>query len=156
MAKGKHTHPRSQVKKLSTLILLTLFMLTLVIIVLLALGILYLPNTTDDSLITDRRKIYERWFYCNFILFHFDSHSWNVFNFSCFLIDLLLLLELVSVRRKRRSSGLKFFHGSQELSSITIFWLVFVIISWIYNNIPQYMFLDCEFRFWTFEIGNIF
>lgn len=59
MAKGKHTHPRSPVKKLSTLILLTLFMLTLVIILLLALGILYLPNTTDDSLITDRRKIYE-------------------------------------------------------------------------------------------------
>lgn len=155
MAKGKHTHPRSQVKKLSTLILLTLFMLTLVIIVLLALGILYLPNTTDDSLITDRRKIYERWFYFHVISFCYSVWFWFG---MCLIFHVLwlLLLELVSVWRKRRSSGLKFFHGSQELSSITIFWLVFVIISWIYNNISQYMFLDCEFSFWTFEIGNIF
>jgi hypothetical protein len=51
----------------------------------------------------------------------------------CLIFRVLWLpfLELVSVWRKGRSSGLKFFHGSQELSSITIFWSVFVIISWI-------------------------
>ncbi|PNX85779.1 prolyl 4-hydroxylase subunit alpha-1-like protein [Trifolium pratense] len=64
MAKGKYT--RSLGKKLSTVTLIfwTLFMLTILIIVLLALGILYLPNTTDDSsTITDlngfRRKTSE-------------------------------------------------------------------------------------------------
>ncbi|XP_058785484.1 probable prolyl 4-hydroxylase 3 [Vicia villosa] len=48
MAKAKL---RSQGKKLSTVTLIfwTLFMLTLVIIFLLALGIVYLPNTSDDS-----------------------------------------------------------------------------------------------------------
>ncbi|KAL5073836.1 hypothetical protein RYX36_012820 [Vicia faba] len=48
MAKSKL---RSQGKKLSTVTLIfwTLFMLTLVIIFLLALGIVYLPNTSDDS-----------------------------------------------------------------------------------------------------------
>ncbi|GAU24949.1 hypothetical protein TSUD_311840 [Trifolium subterraneum] len=64
MAKGKYT--RSLGKKLSTVTLIfwTLFMLTLVIIVLLALGILYLPSTGDDSSTTDlsgfRRKTSER------------------------------------------------------------------------------------------------
>ncbi|KAK2446553.1 putative prolyl 4-hydroxylase [Trifolium repens] len=49
MAKAKYS--RSPGKKLSTVTLIfwTLFMLTLVIIVLLALGIVYLPNTSDDS-----------------------------------------------------------------------------------------------------------
>ncbi|CAK8569138.1 unnamed protein product [Lathyrus sativus] len=62
MAKGKL---RSQGKKLSTVTLIfwTLFMLTLVIIFLLALGIVYLPNTSDDSSTTDlssfRRKTSE-------------------------------------------------------------------------------------------------
>ncbi|WJX36078.1 putative prolyl 4-hydroxylase 3 [Trifolium repens] len=52
MAKAKYS--RSPGKKLSTVTLIfwTLFMLTLVIIVLLALGIVYLPNTSDDSSIT--------------------------------------------------------------------------------------------------------
>ncbi|MCH84298.1 prolyl 4-hydroxylase subunit alpha-1-like [Trifolium medium] len=65
MAKGKYT--RSLGKKLSTVTLIfwTLFMLTLVIIVLLALGIVYLPNTSDDSSTTTdlsgfRRKTSER------------------------------------------------------------------------------------------------
>ncbi|KAI5402764.1 probable prolyl 4-hydroxylase 3 [Lathyrus oleraceus] len=62
MAKAKL---RSHGKKLSTVTLIfwTLFMLTLVIIFLLALGIVYLPNTSDDSSTTDlssfRRKASE-------------------------------------------------------------------------------------------------
>ncbi|CAL5205486.1 unnamed protein product [Lathyrus oleraceus] len=62
MAKAKL---RSHGKKLSTVTLIfwTLFMLTLVIIFLLALGIVYLPNTSDDSSTTDlssfRRKTSE-------------------------------------------------------------------------------------------------
>jgi prolyl 4-hydroxylase len=65
MAKAKYS--RSPGKKLSTVTLIfwTLFMLTLVIIVLLALGIVYLPNTSDDSSTTTdlsgfRRKTSER------------------------------------------------------------------------------------------------
>ncbi|XP_057435101.1 probable prolyl 4-hydroxylase 3 [Lotus japonicus] len=55
MAKGKFTHTRSQGKRWSTVTLVAsmLFMLTLVILLLLALGIVYLPTTDDDSPITD-------------------------------------------------------------------------------------------------------
>ncbi|KAJ1421577.1 Prolyl 4-hydroxylase, alpha subunit [Sesbania bispinosa] len=65
MAKGKYTHTRAQGRKWSTvtLVLWTLFMLTVVIFVLLALGIVYLPTTNDDSSTTDlsafRRKTSE-------------------------------------------------------------------------------------------------
>jgi hypothetical protein len=135
MAKAKYL--RSPGKKLSTVTLIfwTLFMLTLVIIVLLALGIVYLPNTSDDSSTTTdlsgfRRKTSERWFDFDVISFYYFVWFWFE---MCLIFRVLWLpfLELVSVWRKGRSSGLKFFHGSQELSSITIFWSVFVIISWI-------------------------
>lgn len=70
MAKGK-LHTRSQGKKWSmvTLIFWMLSMLTLVILVLLALGVVYLPTTGDDSSNTDlsafRRKTSERCFDVN-------------------------------------------------------------------------------------------
>lgn len=128
MAKAKL---RSQGKKLSTVTLIfwTLFMLTLVIIFLLALGIVYLPNTNDDSSSTTdlssfRRKTSERWFHLIWLISF--SSIWFWFE-MCLIIHIswLRFPELVSVWWKGRSSGLRFFLGSRELSSITIFWSVF-------------------------------
>lgn len=82
MAKGKYTHTRSRGKKLSTVTLVfwMLLMLTLVILVLLALGIVYLPTTSEDSPTTDlsafRRKTSER---C------FDTNSYSLVPFDFFI-----------------------------------------------------------------------
>ena len=132
MAKGRYT--RLHGRKMSTfmLVLSTLFMLSVVLLMLLALGILSLPMSSDDSPPNDlsgfRRRIVERYAFRNefaisWILICFEVMTIRFLNdrdFDYFFYFFKFFAAEAMDWGREGSSGLKFSLGSQELSYITI------------------------------------
>jgi len=129
MVKARHSRlQKSWITRWSWVLVLAVLTMcmSLLILLLLALHLLSMPNTNTSFAPFKHNHL-------NSIARN-ASYMYSLYSFTCFLQFLFFLLSFflfhfsaeAKEKMNRQSDGLKYYHGSLGLFSITIFWSVFI------------------------------